>query len=407
MKHFSTVCHWALLLATALAGPFTASAQTAGVGIGTTTPTSRLEVNGGLTLTETTSPGLTGASPAYTIPANVSQVRLVAGATAPTGTLALTSITPVSGQILTVYNGTAIPATLNGQTVPAGNAVTFVYSNNSWRTTSATGPAGATGATGPTGPAGSNATVAAGPGLSSTVSGGTTTVALGGSALNGATDVPLGSNTLTFSSATGGRVGVGNLSTVPFTLSVTHENGTPTATGATNGLGLSHVLGPTWTMYVSNSNAALQFYRNGIKEVEFAADGAVNLISDSTAKTQVQRVEDGQITRLMRLQPKSYLYKHQVGTRRQYGLMAQELAVEYPNLAQHGVDDDGKEYWTVNYIGLVPVLVKAIQEQQQQLEALRARNTALQTSSAVDHAALVTLQAQMARLLGNSAQPRK
>ena len=158
---------------------------------------------------------------------------------------------------------------------------------------------------------------------------------------------------------------------------------------------------------MSNTNRTLQLYYGGVKEVEFTPDGAIQTISDSTAKTQVRRLEDGQLAHLLRLQPKSYLYKRQPGARRQYGLMAQELAAEYPNLTTHGRDDDGKESWTVNYLGLVPVLVKAIQEQQQQLEALQARNTALQTGSAADHAALVTLQAQMARLLGNTAQARK
>lgn len=60
---------------------------------------------------------------------------------------------------------------------------------------------------GPNGTNGSNATAAAGPGLSSTVSSGVTTVKLGGSALTAATDVPLNSQNLTFSGT--GNVGIG------------------------------------------------------------------------------------------------------------------------------------------------------------------------------------------------------
>ena len=84
------------LLSGALILPFAALAQTGGVGIGTVTPNTRLEVNGGFSLTETTSPALTGANPAYSIPTNVSQIRLVPGGTAPTGTVALNSIRPLA-----------------------------------------------------------------------------------------------------------------------------------------------------------------------------------------------------------------------------------------------------------------------------------------------------------------------
>ena len=223
------------------------------------------------------------------------------------------------------------------------------------------------------GAAGSNATVAAGPGLSSTVSGSTTTVKLGGSALTAATDVPLAGNNLTF---TGGKVGIG---TAPptFTLEVKHNNGTPVV-GNANGLAISHVLGPTWTMYVSNTANSLQLYYGGVKEVEFTPDGSVNIVSDSTAKTQIRLVEDGQVARLMQLRPKSYLYKRQFSSQRQYGLMAQDLAAVYPNLAQHGMDDAGKAYWTVNYIGLVPVLVKALQEQELQRRQQETRLVSLE-----------------------------
>ncbi|MGI4832302.1 MAG: tail fiber domain-containing protein [Janthinobacterium lividum] len=74
----------------------------------------------------------------------------------------------------------------------------------------AVGPTGATGATGPQGPAGTNGatSIVAGPGLSATTAGSTTTVQLGGTALTGATDVPLAGYNLTFSGA--GNVGLGS-----------------------------------------------------------------------------------------------------------------------------------------------------------------------------------------------------
>ena len=63
-------------------------------------------------------------------------------------------------------------------------------------------------------------------------------------------------------------------------------------------------------------------------------------------------------------------------------------------------------YKAVNYAQLTPVLIEAIKEQQQQTEALKAQNTALQGRTAqaeADHVSLQTLQTQMARLLGETA----
>ena len=403
-----------------------ALAQTGGVGIGTTTPTSRLEVNGGLTLTETAGPALTGANPTYGIPANVSQVRLVPGGTAPTGTIELTTTAPVSGQHLTVYNGTTVPATLSGQTVPAGNAMSFVYSNNDWRTTSATGlagptgpvgtmgapgPAGATGPagaagppgnTGATGPAGSNATVAAGPGLSSTVSGTTTTVKLGGLALTAAADVPQAGYPLTFS---GGSLGVGSTTAPAYTLHVRHNNGTPGIATNTNGIALNNSTGgSTWVLYASQTTSTLGFYRDGVEEVRFSADGTLQTVSDSTTKRQVRLLEDGQVARLMRLRPKSYLYKKQLGTQRQYGLMAQELATVYPDVVQHEKNDDGKETWRVSPLNLIPVLVKALQEQELARQQQQARLDAQSAQLTALTARLAALEQQLATQLLNTTK---
>jgi hypothetical protein len=96
--------------------------------------------------------------------------------------------------------GTAGPAGPEGPVGPAGPTGPI-------GPTGPTGALGPAGPTGPAGPAGSDASVAAGPGLSSSSSGGVTTVQLGGSALTGATTIPLGGQSLSFGGA--GSVGIG------------------------------------------------------------------------------------------------------------------------------------------------------------------------------------------------------
>ena len=66
---------------------------------------------------------------------------------------------------------------------------------------------------------------------------------------------------------------------------------------------------------------------------------------------------------------------------------------------------------SVDYEALSMLHVSATQELARQVQELKAQNAALQTGSATDHASLLTLQAQMARLLGEapaaSAQARR
>jgi hypothetical protein len=76
----------------------------------------------------------------------------------------------------------------------------------------------------------------------------------------------------------------------------------------------------------------------------------------------------------------------------QVGLLAQEVERIYPEL----VSTDAQGYKAVNYAQLTPVLIEALKEQQQQIEALKLQVAA----QAGDHASLLTLQVQMARLLG-------
>ena len=73
----------------------------------------------------------------------------------------------------------------------------------------------------------------------------------------------------------------------------------------------------------------------------------------------------------------------------QVGVLAQEVEKVYPELVTTGADG----YKAVNYAQLTPVLIEAMKEQQQQIETLKAQNTALQAGSANDHARLLHLQA--------------
>ncbi|MFN8277049.1 MAG: tail fiber domain-containing protein [Chitinophagales bacterium] len=104
---------------------------TGSVGIGVSLPTNKLDVNGSIRFRETAY-SLSGANPSLTIGADISQVLLTTG-TSPTGTAALTITSPQTGQHLSIYNSSSIPATLNSTVISAGEAMQFIYSASGWR----------------------------------------------------------------------------------------------------------------------------------------------------------------------------------------------------------------------------------------------------------------------------------
>ena len=104
--------------------------RTGKVGIGTSTPGTSLTVGGGVTVSEAL---LDVTSNTGVVPANVSFVRLMG---TPSANISLSSLSPVVGQKLVLYNPTGQSATIDGQTIPSLNAREFVYSNGAWRLSS-------------------------------------------------------------------------------------------------------------------------------------------------------------------------------------------------------------------------------------------------------------------------------
>ena len=89
-------------------------------------------------------------------------------------------------------------------------------------------------------------------------------------------------------------------------------------------------------------------------------------VSDANAKRDVQPLEYG-LDEVMRMRPVRYEYKEDEGVRR-VGLLAQDVAAIVPEVVD--VPKDSSADLGLYYSDLVPVLVRAIQDQQRQLDAL-------------------------------------
>jgi len=86
--------------------------------------------------------------------------------------------------------------------------------------------------------------------------------------------------------------------------------------------------------------------------------------SDARRKTNIEEIASG-LAAIERLRPVTFHWKNQADAERHYGLIAQEVAEVLPDLVTGDPDSDVP--MAMNYVELVPILIRAIQEQQDQL----------------------------------------
>jgi len=101
----------------------------------------------------------------------------------------------------------------------------------------------------------------------------------------------------------------------------------------------------------------------------FAFNGTIQP-SDARLKTNVTNLGYG-LSTVMALRPVRYAWKTTPNAANKIGFIAQELQQLVPEVVNVGTD--ANHTLGVNYAELVPVLVKALQEQQQQLDTMRGR----------------------------------
>lgn len=107
-------------------------------------------------------------------------------------------------------------------------------------------------------------------------------------------------------------------------------------------------------------------------------NGTLEYTSDRRLKTNITPLEKS-LDKVMKLNgvtfnwDKSNPKNANASTTLQYGFIAQEIEKVIPEL----VSETSDGYKTVNYVGVIPVLTQAIQEQQQEIEQLKEENKKL------------------------------
>lgn len=165
---------------------------------------------------------------------------------------------------------------------------------------------------------------------------------------------------------------------------VTKVNGTLYATSVVNTSDIRLKENVTNLIDIEDGRTTLDnIQKMNVIEYNFKTDRQIPDAEKDTMKTSFVRAED------------------EISKERHYGLSAQELQAIYPNLVKEGQDG----YLGVNYIELVPILIRSIQELKQELDEVRGGDKGIMSRSATT--AIGTAKTASNVLFQNTPNPFK
>lgn len=141
------------------------------------------------------------------------------------------------------------------------------------------------------------------------------------------------------------------------------------------GIGFYNYSDGDWKLVLRDSNGyvginqAAPAYQLDVKG-DIRATGNIITQSDARYKTQIQDVTDS-INKIMKL--RGVRYNKTNSNRSHYGVVAQEVEDVLPEIVHTHKSDAYDDEKSVDYMSLIPVLIQAIKEQQQQIESLQQR----------------------------------
>jgi Chaperone of endosialidase len=134
-----------------------------------------------------------------------------------------------------------------------------------------------------------------------------------------------------------------------------------------------------WGLYVSSIDSSLNFYSNGSLRANIdRVTGVYSALSDRTRKKNIIPMKSVLET-VLKLPAYSYNYLDSKDTdRRMLGFMAQDVQPFFPELVYQRYDREAsKPILTMDYSGLGVIAIKAIQEQQKQMDEMKKENNDL------------------------------
>ena len=218
-------------------------------------------------------------------------------------------------------------------------------------------------------------------------------LAVGTDNLNNVGLTPGGKNAV-IANGFNGYVGIGEVNGTDASLRVLQKEGGILLQNNNNG--------NFWEFSASAVDGSLQFFNStlgaGFPAGTFTAAG-LYVPSDRRLKTDIEAISSGILEKLMKLSPVTYRYiAEKADATHSLGFLAQDVQAIFPELVAQSNDREGKKgYLSINYGGFGVLTVKAIQEQQTEIEALKKENNTLRSKTESLEARLLRLE----KLLGD------
>lgn len=141
-------------------------------------------------------------------------------------------------------------------------------------------------------------------------------------------------------------------------------------------------------------------YKKNITELN-AATTLDNVLKMSPVKYNLKQMYTEVKGDTVKAKQRLYDEKSQLFQKEQYGLIAQDLQKLYPEL----VYEDASGYLSINYVGLIPLLIKSIQELNAKVESLKSLNNKLYSVKDTLNNPLRSSGAEIAKLYQNAPNP--
>jgi hypothetical protein len=167
-----------------------------------------------------------------------------------------------------------------------------------------------------------------------------------------------------------GKLGVGTTAPIAET-HIVHAFGS-----ISHGLRINHVStfgNYFWNFYVQSSGDLELATQNGIKGIFRAVDGVYSP-SDRALKKDFEKVQNI-LPKIMQLDVEKYHFiEEKEAQTKHFGMMAQDVITLFPEIVLHSKFDGDKDTWLMNYSVFGILAIKAIQEQQLQIQELAEKN---------------------------------
>lgn len=178
-----------------------------------------------------------------------------------------------------------------------------------------------------------------------------------------------------------GRVGLGtNAPGYPVHISTTDNASLYVESTSADNNGMLILNANTASNWASNWHEFLMF-KNQNTTIGSVINNGTSAVSYST--TSDERLKENirptsfSINDLLKIQIKDFTYKSDKGTNYQTGVLAQQLFKVIPSVVIVGGNDPLQRPWQVDYSKLTPFLIKAVQDQQHQIEVFNEQSKKL------------------------------